>query len=781
MSNGGHRPWRSLLEALEGSFAAAVRSPEGVADPAALLWTDADGQWRPVIAGLREAIPQLYTLGSLDPVNRIGPVIWLRCVVDRTLPGIAPAPGVIPILYLAGVSRQDLRAGGDCPFALQPLVELQYRGAVWHQRNGRDWTIDAFLTSDQGVGLDVSLDARTREAMLRALPILLTEPLDPLRGKRLDAEDFDRLSIGDPIRDLLAWMSSPDTFQGRSDAGRWETFRTVCAREFGFDPERDGPAAAGMALLHGGGKWDEVWQRFCEAPRVYAGTADLLREARPRDLLVDRARQPQVNESLEQQLGDGLEATSGLPHREACERILALESGHKERRKWVWAELGESPLAVALEPLARLAMLATSPLVGGSLESTAADYATDGWQCDRAALESLAAAKSPSETGLISRVVRALYEPWLDKTARHFQQLATEEGTELRRLVSGVPAESGTCILFADGLRFDAGGILQERLEALGLRVRMTHRISPLPTVTATAKPVVSPAYASCEAGSDATGFAPVLALSKQPVTASRLRDELARQGVEIVESDAKISGPQGDRGGWTELGRLDELGHSLGAMLVRQIDVEVETIADWVVNALNAGWTRVRIVTDHGWLLLPGGLPKVDLPAYLVTTKWARCATVRGESTPDIPTFAWHWDAHVRIASPPGIGSFIAGMEYAHGGVSLQECVVPELIVERGQAAVHAKISEVQWRGMRCRVAVDTNATGLSVELRKNWKKADPEPDRIAAPKALSHDGQASLVVEQDRYEGTAAMVVVLDSAGRALDHRPTTVGEQT
>lgn len=93
-----------------------------------------------------------------------------------------------------------------------------------------------------------------------------------------------------------------------------------------------------------------------------------------------------------------------------------------------------------------------------------------------------------------------------------------------------------------------------------------------------------------------------------------------------------------------------------------------------------------VRAVTDHGWLLVPGGMPKVELPAHLVATKWARCASVRGESSTAVPTFPWHWNPQARIASPPGIGSFIVNTEYAHGGVSLQECVVPEMLIEQGE-----------------------------------------------------------------------------------------------
>jgi len=195
------------------------------------------------------------------------------------------------------------------------------------------------------------------------------------------------------------------------------------------------------------------------------------------------------------------------------------------------------------------------------------------------------------------------------------------------------------------------------------------------------------------------------------------------------------------------------------------------------VMELLGAGWPRVRIVTDHGWLLLPGGLPKVELPAYLVATRWARCATVRGESSTEVPVYPWHWNPHVRIASPPGIGAFMAGNEYAHGGVSLQECVVPELVVERGEEAVQAKIAGISWRGMRCRVAVESRAKGLRADLRLNWKQATSSI--AVSPKEINAGGEASLAVADDTHEGAAAAAVVLDAAGNVLDYRPTTVGE--
>jgi hypothetical protein len=768
----------TLLDALQASFAAGLRSPDGVAESIALLWTDADGQWRPLIPTLQKVVPQLYVLGPYAPDNRQGPVIWLKCIVERTLPDVSPAPGMVPILYLPNVSRQDLRAGGDCPLTLQPLIELQYRGAVWHQRNGRDWTVDAFLTSEDGIGLDIAKDNRTREAMLRALALLAAEPLSALR-RRLEADDFDRLAIGDPVRDLLGWMSQADAFQARCDASRWATFRDVCVREFGFDPDRDGTQAAADALLQGGGKWDEVWRRFCDAPRLYQGVSAVLRQARPRDLLglVDHSRRPGLNEEQEDKLRKELEAALSLPHVQACEKIAALDEQHKERRNWVWAQIGESPCAVALEPLGRLATAAKTTLGGATADAMAAGYAARGWRCDRAAIEALSRLKQGGDNGLITKVVRALYEPWLDRSARRFQELLSAPGVDPNKLTSGVTPERDSCVLFVDGLRFDLGAMLHERLEAQGFRVRMSHRIAPTPTVTATAKPAASPAHSSCSGKADAEDFTPVIASSNQPATASRLRDAMARMGVEVLDPDRAQMAVGGTNGGWTEIGKLDALGHSLEALLVRQIEPEIDAIADRIGALLSAGWSRVHVVTDHGWLLLPGGLPKVELSPHLVATKWSRCAAVKGGSTPTIPTYPWYWNPMLRIASPPGIGAFLANTEYAHGGISLQECVIPDLVVERGEEAVTASISEISWRGMRCRVAVKTNAMGLHVDLRLNWKQA--ASSIAAAVKEVGTNGEASLAVSDDKNEGAAASVVVFDSSGRVLDYKPTTVGE--
>jgi hypothetical protein len=141
------------------------------------------------------------------------------------------------------------------------------------------------------------------------------------------------------------------------------------------------------------------------------------------------------------------------------------------------------------------------------------------------------------------------------------------------------------------------------------------------------------------------------------------------------------------------------------------------------------------------------------------------------------MPTYSWHWNDQVRIATPPGIVSFVAGAEYAHGGLSPQESVIPDIVVEPGTAAAAAKIAGVVWRGMRCKVTVAPIFGGMRIDLRLNWKRADSSI-AVSAKEVPIH-GEASLACADDRHEGAAAMLVLLDGEGRVLDYRPTTVGE--
>ena len=80
---------KTIIEALRDSLLSAARyNPDDVVRPAAILWTDVDRQWQPVVSQLQVLMPELFILGEYLPEKKTGPAIWLRCVIDRTLPEV---------------------------------------------------------------------------------------------------------------------------------------------------------------------------------------------------------------------------------------------------------------------------------------------------------------------------------------------------------------------------------------------------------------------------------------------------------------------------------------------------------------------------------------------------------------------------------------------------------------------------------------------------------------------------------------------------------------------
>ena len=763
----------SVVERLKASIeAAAAYNPNDAEPPAAILWTDSAARWEVVIPQLRRLVPHLFTLGDYEPATNTGPAIWLRCIVDGAVPSAAAA--TVPVLYLPGVGRQELGTAQSCPPHLKPLIELQYRGVCWTQKNGKDWTVEAFLASKNGgLDLDVARDVATREAMFRALSELASTPVQMLSGKRLEADDFDRLLTDDAVRDVLVWLNDPAQTKAAWGASRWEAFVSRCQADLSFNPEREGEVEAAERLGRRDGPWDGVWRRFEEAPGLYPDLPALLLRAMPDMFTSPRSSWPQPNEQEETALREALLNLRGAVPATAREAILELERTHGERRDWVWAQLGGSPLAQALSHLTVVAKGTASALGGASATELAKRYAEDAWQVDLAALESMAAAKSNADAQAVGEALKAIYGPWLEAAARHLQQLVAAQPLAHHEESEGDQAvQTGTVVLFADGLRFDVSQRLVQRLTAADHVVAVSTRWAALPSVTATAKPACSPIAGQLEGNTLGEDFCPNVLATGQPLSTDRFRKLLDAADIQYLNADA-TGDPNGKA--WTEDGQLDKLGHSEQAKLAARIEEQVGLLAERVEVLLEAGWREVRVVTDHGWLWLPGGLPKVDLPRYLVTTRWSRCAAIAGASRVEVPTVPWYWNAHEQVAVGPGVACFVANTEYAHGGLSLQESLVPIVRVTAGtDRTATPSIADVTWLGLRCRVRVE-GAAGLSVALRTQVGNAD---STIGAPKPLDEDGAASLLVADDELESATAAVVVLDANGQVVARQSTIVG---
>ncbi len=774
-----------LLKAIRD---AAIHNPDVQAAPSCILWSDGDRQWEPVAARLQAELPGMFILGDYDIENRTGPAIWLRCVIAGKAPNVELPNGSTPILYLPGVSRQDLRAVESCPDHLKPLAELQYSGVIWSQINAKDWTILSFLKSDQGgLGLDVAQDNDAKHAMQLALYRLLDEEIELLKGKRLDKDYFNTLlTSGDPVRDLLQWLDQGDAFRAGRDENACIGFVEICKSQLAFDPVNDGSLKGAGLLAEHKGPWVPVWERFCEAPKRYPHIPGLLRQcSMPQTDLFSNAEThggwPQWNEHQEQSLREELLKATDLPAHEARKRLKNLESKHSERKNLVWAELGEAALACAMEHLAKLAELTANALTAGTAKDLSGAYLSCGWRTDDAVIRSLACVVKPEDLDAVTTAVRSVYLPWAEDAARYLQKVVEHDGYPLKREAKTPPEtpKTGECVLFVDGLRFDLARRLSDKLASRSLGVEETPVWAAIPSVTATGKPAVTP-VAHLIVGQEANAdFEPCVAASGQSLKGGYyLQKLLGETGWHLPEKSQELF-PEGPI--WSETGNIDHEGHERGWKLVRHVEEMLDEISERIVQWLRKGFKSVRVVTDHGWLLMPGGLPKTALPSSLTENQWGRCAALKPGASTDERLYPWFWNVHQDFALADGISCYRAGMEYAHGGLSLQECLTLQMNVTPGTAGAAGPVTEitdVTWKGLRCKVAVEGDAPVLSLDLRTH--PGNPSSSVVMGVKPFKKDGTSSVVVEDEDLEGEEVTIVIIDDDGRLVAQRETAIGKE-
>lgn len=391
----------------------------------------------------------------------------------------------------------------------------------------------------------------------------------------------------------------------------------------------------------------------------------------------------------------------------------------------------------------------------------------------------MAGVKAAEDQEAVHAAIRAFYLGWLDDTARNFQAAVKKAPLpQCADLKDGlVTVDAAECLLFADGLRYDVAQRLLAKAHERLIETTEGYRWSAVPSVTPTAKPAVTPMAGGVVGEQAGADFYPVMGDTRKQVNAACVRERVAGAGYQVLQGlDAGHAGAENARA-WSESGEFDALGHKLQAKLAGQIDAQVDLLLDRIVHLLEAGWRRVRVVTDHGWLLVPGGLPSVPMKKYLTECRWARCAVIKGGAPTDVQTAGWYWDPTQAVAFAPGAHCFGAGNEYAHGGLSLQECLTPDLVFMNAAAGkvVVVTIGSVQWSGLRCRVTIAPAATGLSAVLRG---KANDAKSGICSAKVFDSEGRAGLLVEDENLAGSATSVVVFDGTGRVLCKQATIVG---
>ncbi len=786
----------TLIDALARGIEDGLQSNSGIeTPPVVLLWPDPDGDFAPYIPALRQARPVL-TLGDWDPDAATGPAYWLRFELDRLpadiMTGEATGTGVVPVgtpvVYLPGVSRSAFHDAEHCPLTLRPLFALQFSGRIWGTSKRLDWTLVVALRDLAGARVQAGEKHGT--ALRQARVKLAGVPLGDLRANApLRDTWLLSLLIDDAPRALLRWLNDPTGVAAALGEGGLAALVDVASGQYGVDLTRLGPAEVAARLADRQGAWASVWDRFAENPTAWSGVVEQLRQAHgltthqpgllggmaPSPIKRGKTTKrpagsfPQDNQEAESALRVELGRVAQLPPAGARNAIRHLETEHGPRRDWVWAALGRAPLAAALGWLAALAEATALPAGGPTVAAIVDSYAGGGWRADDALLRALASVSGDDQMAVAGAAV-ALYRSWVRDGAAALQAAWAADPPTRPEPPVGLKARGGTCVIFADGLRYDLGQRLGAELTAAGLPATVRPHLAALPTVTPTAKNAVAPVASLLAGGPD---FDPSVAATGQKLSATVLRQLLRDNGWQVLTGPE--TGDPMDGRAWTELGQIDSYGHNAKLDVARQAQTEIDGLVDRVRKLIAAGWRTVTVVTDHGWLLLPDGFPKNELYLHLTEERKGRCARLKPGAEPEQQVVPWHWDASVGIAIAPDITSFQSGNVYDHGGLSPQEVVIPVVTVGAAQpAAAAAKIGQVTWRGLTCRVTITGAVDGLRLQLRGAAADAGTALTGVKTPKG---DGTTPLLVEDEDQGGRMVWVVLFAADGTIIDQRSTSV----
>lgn len=739
--------------------------------PKVVLWLDPDRQWSAIIPELQQELPHLLVLGEYDPENKQGPPIWLKCMVDHALPAADWSEEIIPIIYMPGISKRALKNVAEVPLGLQPLVEYQYTGTLWLHENGREWTVAGFIQSPEGFGVQISQDKKTKEALLNSLGSLLTDE-DPFYGKEHIDADFllNRLYPNIAV-DILKWIEQGDSFLYGMSSSKQEIFKTICESKYHFTPDTKNIKQIVQQLGSQKDAWSQVWEYFSHAPARYPMVQKYLRLAKPDDLgeglfELPRDSWPQENEEAEKELLKALNNIPNTARKNLIPKLQTLIEEHKWREESIWDELGEAPLLNALCHLEQLAVLVTKSYTSGSLEQLIQYYTDEGIQVDKAVRQARAAVSKTDDIKAVSSCIYYIYKPWLEVFTEKFQQHFISPDS------SQTPQPEAPVVLFIDALRYDVAKDLVKRLSNLG-EVELTHHITALPSLTPTAKPYNSPLSKEISRTSSIKDFRP--SLNGKDLTTNLFRNALSEVDYKYISSPAEI---EPDAKYWLEIGTLDTRGHQEQSGMVRRIPELLDEAVDLIQRIHEQGIKKITIVTDHGWLLLPGGLPKATATKDLLEIRWGRCALIKEGAKVDLPQYPWTWNPEIYIAYAPGIAFFKANEEYAHGGISAQECIVPQITLSFKQnEALSGRISDVDWNNLICHITLEDAPDGFLVDIRR--VKDDENSSVVFSKKAkrVVKDNKARLMVD-DTYEREAAHVILMNKEKIILDTKLVTIG---
>lgn len=576
-----------------------------------------------------------------------------------------PAAWPAPLTLEAAVAA----LGGDPRDALRELIAAPTNALrSWGER--RELVLGG-IASGFGIRLPEAEPEPEELADAVVLQLALAEAWDAF-GRPADFPFRSRLPEGDERRERCARFLREDVLPHRELAPRYRDRILRLEREVDLSGWAAGRAGQprGLPLL-ARGRWRSFLERFDA----------LAREdwRRARDLLAEAA--------------DGIEAGRGSPW-DGPDGDTA------------WFVLDDARV------LAQRCSAIRTELEGiGSPAEIAAAFAARWWEADRRHLAVRAACGRIAGLEQVRRVADLTYFEYVAAVNDRFAELLEVEGSWPPAGVEAVSTLSAElwgrrsgrrAVIVADALRLD---LARDLAGALGAELAPV--FSTIPTITPFGMTALLPLAAADVAVAFDKGVVLTTPDGTKVSTREGRKELLARRDrgaarVAFMDLEALLRGGDPPDAPLVVVfdDTIDAQGHEVPAELPGLAETLVGKLRRAVERLHEQGVAEVHVVTDHGFLLLPAdlvdglGRPEVRISQVMRReTRW--CALKPGVPVEGLLRFPLPFGSEeILLGFPRGVRTFVAASEFLHGGISVQECVIPHVV---SRAAVEAPRLEVE------------------------------------------------------------------------------------
>ena len=528
------------------------------------------------------------------------------------------------------------------------------------------------------------------------------------------------------IEELLRLFEAAVGFKPTSEARKWKTLRVkgaghVLFSEFLFDlPEGEPDSLSAVPRASDDAK--SVVYAACERMRTDSNLREAYTELAQK--IEDELRLPDL---ILKDFNPGERDTFPFEERRLLYRaaelvvagdIVTARTVFEDRKRSIWRQDPlRSPAWTVLERV--VALLESSTMVSGGLGDKkdlvglVKAYTEGGWSnLDRACRLFETALTACTDEGALAAVVdlcRRRYRESATKMQDAFLAAVQLEGWPpdgaLRQtrifddhVAPVLERREKTALFMVDSLRYEMGCDLGEVFAGEG-EVEVRYAAGVVPTVTSTGMAALMP-------GADGIlrlvekdgGLVPALGARLLRTSADRMKLLAETYGDRFLETtmDDLLGAPKKVAAGLTHVELLvvrtqdpDSIGENLGSWRARKYlsDVvgDIASAIRWVVSQ---GFKRVVISSDHGHMMLPeippGDVVQSPPGDWLESKRRCRLGSGLSGTAGTITLKAGHVGIQgdlQEVCLPIAFRVFSDGPSYFHGGLSLQEAVIPLII----------------------------------------------------------------------------------------------------